>query len=76
MNQVLLSSKRMDWCTPQDFFDDLNREFTLSSMRLLRLRPQNVRCISRPKRTDFRKAGITVVQYSAIRRMGARLENG
>lgn len=27
MNQVLLSSKRMDWCTPQDFFDDLNREF-------------------------------------------------
>ena len=27
MNQVLLSSKKMDWCTPQDFFDDLNKEF-------------------------------------------------
>lgn len=24
MNQALLSSKEMDWCTPQDFFDELN----------------------------------------------------
>ena len=27
MNQALLSSKKMDWCTPQDFFDELNDEF-------------------------------------------------
>lgn len=27
MNQALLSSKKMDWCTPQDFFDELNKEF-------------------------------------------------
>ena len=27
MNQVLLSSKNMNWCTPQDFFVKLNREF-------------------------------------------------
>lgn len=27
MNQALLSSKNLDWCTPQDFFDELNREF-------------------------------------------------
>lgn len=27
MNNVLLSSKQMDWCTPQDFFDRLNEEF-------------------------------------------------
>lgn len=27
MNKALLSSKKMDWCTPQAFFDDLNREF-------------------------------------------------
>lgn len=27
MNTALLSSKRMDWCTPQDFFDKLNEEF-------------------------------------------------
>lgn len=27
MNSALLSSKKMDWCTPQDFFDKLNAEF-------------------------------------------------
>ena len=27
MNQALLSSKKMNWCTPQDFFDCLNEEF-------------------------------------------------
>lgn len=27
MNDALLSSKNMNWCTPQDFFDELNAEF-------------------------------------------------
>ncbi len=27
MNSALLSSKNMCWCTPQDFFDKLDREF-------------------------------------------------
>lgn len=27
MNKALLSSKNMCWCTPQDFFDELNEEF-------------------------------------------------
>lgn len=27
MNPSLLSSKKMDYCTPQDFFDKLDREF-------------------------------------------------
>lgn len=27
VNSALLSSKKMDWCTPQDFFDRLNEEF-------------------------------------------------
>lgn len=27
MDAVLFSSKKMDWCTPQDFFDKLNEEF-------------------------------------------------
>lgn len=27
MNAALLSSKKMDYCTPQAFFDALNREF-------------------------------------------------
>jgi len=28
MNKALLSSKNMCWCTPQDFFDKLNEEFS------------------------------------------------
>ena len=28
MNSALLSSKKMDWCTPKDFFDELNAEFS------------------------------------------------
>ena len=28
VNSALLSSKKMDWCTPQDFFDRLNEEFS------------------------------------------------
>ena len=27
VNSALISSKKMDWCTPQDFFDRLNEEF-------------------------------------------------
>lgn len=27
MNDALLSSKKMDWCTPVDFFNELNQEF-------------------------------------------------
>lgn len=27
MNKCLLSSKNMCWCTPQKFFDELNKEF-------------------------------------------------
>ena len=27
MNSALLSSKKMDYCTPQGFFDTLNKEF-------------------------------------------------
>lgn len=27
MNKALLSSIKMDWCTPQDYFDQLNDEF-------------------------------------------------
>ncbi|WP_251616907.1 phage N-6-adenine-methyltransferase [Senimuribacter intestinalis] len=30
MNDVLLSSQKMDWCTPQDFFNKLNEEFAFA----------------------------------------------
>lgn len=28
MNKVLFSSQNMCWCTPQDFYDELNKEFS------------------------------------------------
>ena len=28
MNKILLSSGNQNWCTPQDFFDSLNEEFS------------------------------------------------
>lgn len=27
MNEALLSSKKLDWCTPADFFAELDQEF-------------------------------------------------
>ena len=30
MNEVLFSSKKMDWCTPQIFFDALDKEFNFT----------------------------------------------
>ena len=30
MNDVIFSSKKMDYCTPQAFFDQLNEEFHFS----------------------------------------------
>jgi len=30
MDKVLLSSKKMDWCTPQSLFDTLNQEFNFT----------------------------------------------
>jgi len=30
MNQALLSSKKMDWCTPQSFYDVLHQEFNFT----------------------------------------------
>ena len=30
MNEVLFSSNRMDWETPQDLFDELNKEFSFN----------------------------------------------
>lgn len=30
MNEALLSSKNMNWCTPQEFFDKLDEEFSFT----------------------------------------------
>lgn len=41
MNSALLSSKKLDWCTPQDFFDALNEEFCFKLGALPRKRREN-----------------------------------
>lgn len=30
MNRALLKSEKMDWCTPSDFFNELNQEFNFT----------------------------------------------
>lgn len=42
MNKALLSSKKMDWCTPQAFFDKLNREFHFALDAAAT--PENTKC--------------------------------
>ena len=74
MNSALLSSKKMDWCTPQDFFDHLNEEFgfVLDAAAT----DKTAKCPLYYKRTGFRKAGIAAARFSAIRLMDARSESG
>lgn len=68
MNQSLVSSKNMNWCTPQDFFDKLDTEFhfTLDAAAT----EQTTKCANfflRQKQTGWHNHGITAARYSAIR---------
>lgn len=67
MNAALLSSKNMNWCTPQDFFDKLNAEFhfVLDAAAT----EQTAKCAKflRQKRTGFLSHGIATARYSVIR---------
>lgn len=76
MNSALLSSKKMDWCTPQDFFDHLNEEFGFVLDAAATDKTANARFTIRRKRTGFRKAGIAAARFSAIRLTDARSESG
>ena len=76
MNSALLSSKKMDWCTPQDFFDRLNEEFGFVLDAAATDKTAKCPLYYTPKRTGFRKAGIAAVRFSAIRLMDARSESG
>lgn len=76
MNSALLSSKKMDWCTPQDFFDRLNEEFGFVLDAAATDKTANARFTIRRKRTGFRKAGIAAARFSAIRLTDARSASG
>lgn len=76
MNQALLSSKNMCWCTPQDFFDKLDSEFNFVLDPAATDKTAKCGLYYTPKRTDFRRAGIAAVQYFATRPTEERSVNG
>lgn len=78
MNPSLLSSKKMDYCTPQDFFNKLDQEFhfTLDAAAT----PKSAKCRRYYTPADN---GLEMPwscggggRYSAIRHMGGRPESG
>jgi len=82
MNAILLSSKKMDYCTPQDFFDRLNAEFhfTLDAAAT----SKSAKCTTyytpetiRLRRTDSRLPGMSQTELCfAIRHMVGKLASG
>ena len=66
MNACLLSSKNMCWCTPKDFFDKLNAEFSFVLDAAATEKTQNALCFSRRKRMVLHKAGIAAELCFAI----------
>lgn len=78
MNKALLSSKNMCWCTPQDFFDKLNEEFSFTLDAAATDKTAKCPLYFTPE-TDGLKSSWKVaggVQYFAIPRMGAKSASG
>lgn len=78
MNAALLSSKKMNYCTPQGFFDRLNAEFNFALDAAAS--DKSAKC---PKyytpETDGLKSPWNLaggVLYSATRRMGGKSGSG
>ena len=67
MNVALLSSKNMNWCTPQDFFDKLDAEFHF--ILDAAATEQAAKCVNffTPETMGCLSHGITAARYSAIR---------
>lgn len=78
MNAALLSSKKMDYCTPQDFFDRLNEEFHFTLDAAATDKSAKCPTYYTPE-TDGLKSPWNLAGgglYSATLHTGARLENG
>lgn len=77
MNTALLSSKKMDYCTPQDFFDRLNEEFHFTLDAAATDKSAKCPAYYTPE-TDGLKSpwNLTGGLYSATLHTGARLGNG
>lgn len=78
MNAALLSSKKMDYCTPQDFFDRLNEEFHFTLDAAATDKSAKCQAYYTPE-TDGLKSPWNLAGgglYSATLHTGARLGNG
>lgn len=78
MNAALLSSKKMDYCTPQDFFDRLNEEFHFTLVASATDKSAKCPAYYTPE-TDGLKSPWNLAGgglYSATLHTGARLGNG
>ena len=80
MNKALLSSKNMCWCTPQDFFDKLNEEFSFTLDAAATDKTAKCSQYFTPETdgltSSWKEAARGGARFSAIHRMGAKLENG
>lgn len=78
MNAALLSSKKMDYCTPRDFFDRLNEEFHFTLDAAATDKSAKCPAYYTPE-TDGLKSPWNLAGgglYSATLHTGARLGNG
>lgn len=78
MNAALLSSKKMDYCTTQDFFDRLNEEFHFTLDAAATDKSTKCPAYYTPE-TDGLKSPWNLAGgglYSATLHTGARLGNG
>ena len=74
MNKVLFSSEKEEWETPQNLFDELNKEFSFD-VDVCAL-PENAKCqkFFTPEDNGLQKNWGGLV--GAIRLMDVKLENG
>ena len=58
MNTALLSSKKMDYCTPQDFFDKLDQEFHFALDAAATKKAQSARGTIHRQKTAWKCPGV------------------
>ena len=75
MNAALLSSKKMDYCTPQDFFNRLNEEFHFTLDAAATDKSAKCPAYYTPE-TDGLKSPWNLAGGGCILHTGARLGNG
>lgn len=77
MNEALFSSKNMNWCTPQEFFDELNAEFHFALDAAATDKSAKCPKYYTPETDGLKQPWIAGgVLFSAILRTESKLANG